>query len=74
MVLLDKVAPNQGQLLWTEMSRGTEDVNMDMGTQFQTLVAAYQEASTPFLQKQILSLFAGEHSKEFLMSSIPGWF
>lgn len=70
--LVELIAPQQSEVLLTEIMQKHFQSDGDHDDYFNSMVASYQEAGSPFLKKQILSLFANEYPRETLLTAIPG--
>lgn len=70
--LVELIAPQQSEVLLTEIMQKHFQSDSDHDDYFNSMVASYQEAGSPFLKKQILSLFANEYPRETLLTAIPG--
>ncbi|VDI36911.1 Hypothetical predicted protein, partial [Mytilus galloprovincialis] len=70
---LQLIAPNQSDTLFKSIVQKNKTVNLDCPDNYlPSMIAAYQEADSPYLKRQILSLFASKYSKEALLTAIPG--
>lgn len=70
--LVELIAPQQSEVLLTEIMQKHFQSDSDHDDYFNSMVASYQEAGSPFLKKQILSLFANEYPRETLLTAVPG--
>lgn len=76
--LLELIAPGQSTHVWEHISNFSIDPQVTVTKTDHTLslsdafVNAIQEAPTPTLRSQILSLIANDYKKRELMNAIPG--
>ena len=69
---MELIAPQQSTVILTEILQKHFSTDSDCVDYFISMVASYQEAGSPFLKQQILSIFANQYSKETLPNAIPG--
>ena len=69
---MELIAPQQSTVILTEILQKHFSTDSDCVDYFISMVASYQEAGSPFLKQQILSIFANQYSKETLLNAIPG--
>lgn len=62
--LVELIAPQQSEVLLTEIMQKHIQSDNDGDDYLNSIVASYQEAGSPFLKQQLLSLFANQYPKE----------
>lgn len=67
---MELIAPQQSEVLLTEIMQKHFQSDSDHDDYFNSMVASYQEALSPFLKKQILSLFANKYPREILLTAV----
>lgn len=70
--LVELIAPQQSEVLLTEIMQKHFQSDSDHDDYFNSMVASYQEALSQFLKKQIISLFANEYPREILLTAVSG--